>query len=467
MKYAHRFQTEVAQVTALFVLTASLMLWLHGFDFSRGGSWLLILLSSGLIAVATGRITARIRKSRDQQRAIRERYQAFVETSSEAIWRIELERPMPIDLQPAAQVDWLFEHGYHAECNQRFLEMYGFRSETAVIGQPLAAIFQRNSNNEQLLQDFVRDGYRAEGVISHDIDRRGEVVYVRNSAVGVVEGDHLLRVWGTQIDLTGQKLEALGTLAGGIAHDFNNILSAMMGYNDLALKELEGKELKAARYLREVKRANRRARDLVSQILSFSRRVERQHESLALAEIVSEVLGLMRASLPPSIDVRSEIRAQNARCLADGSQIHQVLLNLCTNAVQAMPEGGELRVELERWVLERSKSTMTSDLPAGDYLRLRVADTGLGMTPATLTRIFDPFFTTKQPGEGTGLGLSTVHGIVLNHCGGIDVESRPGVGTTFAVYLPCGLSEARALKTESPAIAGMATARSSTAAKIA
>ncbi|MCG8455989.1 MAG: ATP-binding protein, partial [Holophagales bacterium] len=229
--------------------------------------------------------------------------------------------------------------------------------------------------------------------------------------------------------------EAIGTLAGGIAHDFNNILSATMGYTDMALMELD-EEHPASAFLREIEKASLRARDLVEQILGYSRHAERQRETVALDEVVREALGLMRASLPPSIEIREEIRGKSPQVHCDSSQVHQVVVNLCTNAFHAMPDGGVLRIGLDRLRSSEPIATATGPLPAAAYARLRIADTGLGMGGEILGRIFEPFFTTKEAGKGTGLGLSTVKGIVLEHHGGIDVASVPGEGTTFEIYLP-------------------------------
>jgi PAS domain S-box-containing protein len=231
-----------------------------------------------------------------------------------------------------------------------------------------------------------------------------------------------------------QKMEALGTLAGGIAHDFNNILAIIYGYAEIASGEA-GAGSPVREELQEVLRAADRARDLVQQILAFSRQTEQEKRPTQIGLIVKEAMKMLRASLPSTIDIRSRIDSR-AVVMADATQIHQVLMNLCTNAAHAMRDnGGFLEVSLQDVRLDVPVSSF-ADLEPGSYLRLTVKDTGHGIDPAIVDRIFDPFFTTKEKGAGTGLGLAVVHGIVESHGGSIEVESAPGRGTTFHVYFP-------------------------------
>ena len=246
-----------------------------------------------------------------------------------------------------------------------------------------------------------------------------------------------------------QKLETIGTLAGGIAHDFNNILAAVIGYLHLALADLPP-ETPAREYLLEVQRAAGRATDLARQILLFSRRTEQRRQLVLLDEIVAEALQLLRASLPATIDIQRRIDPEIPPIEADPTQIHQVLMNLCTNAAHAMRGGGVLEIGLTVTDLTPGQVDIPATLGAGRYVRLTVRDTGHGMDRETLERIFEPFFTTKPPGEGTGLGLSVVHGIVASHGGAIHVDSTPGRGTTFTVYLPVSAEAAPAVPTTAP-----------------
>ena len=241
-----------------------------------------------------------------------------------------------------------------------------------------------------------------------------------------------------------QKLEAIGTLAGGIAHDFNNILSIILGYASLVQDELaastgevpEGEEMRES--LDMVIQAGRRARDLIEQILTFSRHTEQAKRALYLEPIVTEVLKLMRSTLPSTIDIRQQMDSPPSPVMADPSQVHQVLMNLCTNAAHAIGEsGGELEVVLDQTVIDGAAAADIGSLAPGRYVRLTVRDNGGGMDKDTVARIFEPFFTTKGIGRGTGLGLAVVHGIVTNHDGAIRVASAPGEGAAFEVLLPC------------------------------
>ena len=232
--------------------------------------------------------------------------------------------------------------------------------------------------------------------------------------------------------LQAQKMEAIGTLAGGIAHDFNNILTSIIGYSELAkMRVLQGDDLTSD--LDEIQQSGNRAKALVQQIVTVGRRQEQEQRPIQLRYIVKEALKLLRAALPSTIEIQ-EVIPRNAGIIhADPTQMHQVVMNLCTNAGQAMNEtGGTLEVKLQNVSITKPKM----DLKPGPYLRLTVRDTGDGMKPEVTERIFEPYFTTKEKGEGTGLGLSVVHGIVVTHGGAIMVKSKPGEGCSFHVYLP-------------------------------
>jgi len=233
-----------------------------------------------------------------------------------------------------------------------------------------------------------------------------------------------------------QKMESMGTLAGGIAHDFNNILGGVIAYAELMLEDAEkGSYLEDD--LIEMLNGCNRARDLVQQILTFSRQDKPKREPLYLNPIIKESLKLMRASIPSTIEIRRNIDNNLPPVVADVTQIHQVMMNLCANAHYAMrEEGGILEVRLEETEIEGGPEHVSLGLPSGRYVVLTVSDTGIGMDEETRTRIFEPFFTTKSVGEGTGMGLSVVHGIVKNHGGEISVESTRGEGTSFHVYFP-------------------------------
>ncbi len=283
----------------------------------------------------------------------------------------------------------------------------------------------------------------------------GRRIWVRTLGRAEDHGGRRVRLYGAFQDITSrheaeegrrqletqlfqaQKMETLGTLAGGIAHDFNNLLTGIMGYHDLAADVLP-EEHQVRGYLSEARQASMRARELVEQILTFSRQQESpERMPVDMALLVAEARRFLRATLPSTIQIQSEVAEECPRVLADSTQLHQVLLNLGSNGAQAMgDQGGVLKFTLARAPLDAAHAAALGGLSPGKYVCLCVSDVGHGIDESTLKRIFDPFFTTKKPGQGTGLGLSVVHGIVRSHQGGIEVDSQVGLGTTFRIYLP-------------------------------
>ncbi len=232
-----------------------------------------------------------------------------------------------------------------------------------------------------------------------------------------------------------RKMEAIGTLAGGIAHDFNNILSAIFGYADLAKRHIDKKK-RLEGYLDEVISGANRARELVKQILTFSRKAQHEKHPVQISLIVKEALKLLRSSIPTTIEIKQNIISNNITN-ADSTQIHQIIMNLCTNAYYAMREtGGILGVSLTEVEIAETDMIPGIEIKPGEYLKLEISDTGIGMNKETREKIFEPYYTTSEKGEGTGLGLAVVHGIVESHNGFIHVYSEPDQGTKFHVYLP-------------------------------
>ncbi|MDJ0836762.1 MAG: ATP-binding protein [Acidobacteriota bacterium] len=235
--------------------------------------------------------------------------------------------------------------------------------------------------------------------------------------------------------IQAQKMETVGTLAGGIAHDFNNVLAPIIWCSEMMLKEMPPeKDVKAG--LEHMLLAARRARDLIQQLLTFSRRSVRKSEPVYLSDIIEETLNLLQATRPRNVIIDYRPTQRGDRVLADPLQMQQVIMNLCTNAFYAMREnGGRIGIELDSVEISKEYARKFPDLNVGRFVRMRVSDNGPGMEPDTLEHIFEPFFTTKPVGEGTGLGLAVIHGIILSHGGAVTVESEPGEGTCFQIFL--------------------------------
>ncbi len=243
--------------------------------------------------------------------------------------------------------------------------------------------------------------------------------------------------------MQAQKMEAIGSLAGGIAHDFNNILYAIMGFTELALEEVPEDTVLRSN-LETVLKSGHRAKDLVNQILAFSRQSRQEKRMVNVVPIAKEAIKFLRASLPSTIEIMRQLEPELRPIVADPTEIHQILMNLCTNAGHSMREaGGFLELTIENVDLEEADITLAPEIVPGPYLRMTVRDTGTGMAPEVVKRIFEPYFTTKPKGEGTGLGLAVTHGIVASYGGTVRVDSEIGKGSTFQVYLPSVEAQAR------------------------
>lgn len=300
------------------------------------------------------------------------------------------------------------------------------------------------------LRQYKKDGSAIDLEISTRwlFDEQGEIVGLQGSSRSISARKKMEEARAKlEAQLRqAQKLEAIGTLAGGIAHDFNNILSAIIGYTELYREQVQDRP-KVYGGMEQVLIAANRAKELIRQILTFSRRTEQEQKPIALTPLVKEVAKFMRASLPASVEVRQAVHAASDVIMGDATQIHQVLMNLCTNAGQAMKTGGVLEILLDDVALD-SDEVRSFGLESGHYLRLTVRDTGPGIPPEHLERIFEPYFSTKGKSEGTGLGLSVADGIVKSHRGAIRVYSELGKGSVFILYLPLVAERAEIQKTE-------------------
>lgn len=347
---------------------------------------------------------------------------------------------------PEAMAVTRLTDGRYLDVNDGFLRLSGYRREEVIGTTSLALHRWVNPHDRDRAIQLVREHASVRDFGTTLRTKAGESRAVRLSMALITLDDEPC-ILSIVRDVTewqrlearlrqAQKMEAIGTLAGGIAHDFNNILGAILGYTELSLYDVP-RDSTVWNNLQEVLNAGRRGRDLVQHILRFSRHTEQARQPMALHPIVQEALLLLRASLPATITIQEHLDPQAGTVLADPAQLHQVLMHLGTNAAYAMrAQGGTLEVHLEPYQVDEAFAALHPPLQPGPHVRLRVRDTGHGMAPEILERIFDPFFTTKEVGEGTGMGLAVVHGIVTSHEGIITVESTLGEGTTFTIYLP-------------------------------
>ena len=298
----------------------------------------------------------------------------------------------------------------------------------------------RQIKERGMVQDFEVQFFRKDKSVAWIIinirgvrDINGKIIHLDGIAQDITES----KLLASRLN-QAQKMEAIGTLAGGIAHDFNNILTPIIGYSEISLNAVP-KGSRLHHNIEQILLSGNRARELVKQILTFSRKTELERRPVQVSLLVKETLKLLRSSLPSTVEIRQDIGtgAIDGTTMANPTQIHQVLMNLCTNAAHAMREkGGVLSITLKDVDIDSASMSELPDLAPGSYLRLSVADTGHGMDEVVRQRIFDPYFTTKGPSEGTGLGLAVVYGIITSLSGGIAVFSEPGQGTTFDVYFP-------------------------------
>ncbi len=347
--------------------------------------------------------------------------------------------------------------------NEAFCRLMGATEPAQLLGRPaLEAVHpdyrepmrerQQKTLNDQPVPPFEMKLIRLDG-ISVDVEVASIAFdFCGHKEIQVLARDITERKRRDAQLLQAQKMEALGQFSGGIAHDFNNILSAIVGYTQLAQLVLKGNP-EVRGHLGAVLKSAHRATDLVRQILTFSRQQPEERQTIDLRPIMTESIELLRATIPSGIEFDTSVATDAPTVFANAGQIQQVLMNLGTNAWHAMKDfSGRLQVKLERCVVDAAHAATQPRLRPGVYARISVSDTGSGMDPATLRRIFEPFFTTKLPGEGTGLGLAVVHGIMDSHDGAVTVYSQPGEGSIFHLYFPshAGVTMAAAVAEEGP-----------------
>jgi signal transduction histidine kinase len=389
----------------------------------------------------------RLRRATHEADLTRARLDTVVAATLDQSVCLEFEPPVRTSLPPEEQVDRMLEVGVVVALNDFAAQRFGGRASAAdIAGKRLMDVMERARLvfREQLL-GFVHAGYRQDRHEYVLADADGNEVDIELNRYGTVADGMLVRMWSVSRDVTerkrrdermqqARKLESLGMLAGGIAHDFNNLLMVLCASADVMKRNVaRGKPVDES--IATIEEGLGRATALVRQILTFSQQTEGRRAPTALAPIVAECGRLVAPSLPAGVALDTAGLGPCRAVAADAAQMHQVVMNLVTNAAQAIEGAGRIEVTLAEVELDHAGAAELSLCP-GVYAKLVVRDTGMGMAAKTRERIFDPFFTTKAPGKGTGLGLSVVHGIVTAHGGVVRVTSRPGAGATFEVLVP-------------------------------
>ncbi len=397
--------------------------------------WFYLIVVTGSLSIAASLIFLKIRQLKLAKAAAEERVEQlhFIQKLIDSV-------PNPIYYKDV--------NGVYLGCNKAF-ESFVNRKRKEIVGRTVHDLLPARTADQYHDKDVeLLENPKLQQVHESSLkDARGNLHHMIVNKVAFSRKDgQVAGLLGIATDVTeqkkledrvrqSQKMDALGSLAGGIAHDFNNILSAIIGYSELSLDyQGSGKELK--KYIQEILKAGNRAKDLVRQILTFSRQAESELKPVQIDLIVNEALKLLRASLPSTITIDQRIESE-ASVISDPTQIHQIMMNLGANAAHAMEtDGGVLNVSLEAVYMDDQYTREHPDLTTGRYLRLTFSDTGTGIPEEIRDRIFDPFFTTKDHSKGTGLGLAVVHGIVRRIGGAITVYSETGKGTTFNIFLP-------------------------------
>ena len=388
------------------------------------------------------------REAQAALRASEERYRAFIELTSDAVWRIEMEEPVAISLPADEQIERFYRCTYLAECNDAMAHMYGYGAAAELVGARLGDLLpQTDPTNVEYLRAFVASGYRLTEAESNEVGRDGRPRYFVNNLFGIIQDGRLVRAWGSQRDVTerrltrerlqqAQRMESVGKLAGGIAHEVNNMMSVVLGCSEFVLTRADlPPEVRADVEL--MREAAERSAAITAQLLAFSRRQVLQPVPLDLNTVIRDLEPVLRRTVGDTIVLDLRL-APLSSVLADRGRLQQVLLNLVLNARDALPRGGRVVVETSSVELGEGAAALhpEGEHRAGAFALLAVSDDGHGMDRETASHIFEPFFTTKEVGKGTGLGLSTVYGIVKQSDGYVSVESEPGQGTIIRVCLP-------------------------------
>jgi signal transduction histidine kinase len=386
------------------------------------------------------------KQAEDALRESEQRYRVFVQMNPDPCWRIEFDEPIDTALPEEEQLARVLQYGRVVECNEAAVQWLGLERSDQLIGAALPEAVLDMKTARSLVQSLIRSAYCYGTMEVTAVDSKGKRRHFLHSHWGIVENGKLQRVWGSSRDLTdlrgieaqfrhSQKLDSLGRLAAGVAHDFNNLLAIIRGYSSQLLEYMENTD-NAYLGLTEIRKAAEKGAALTNQLLAFSRKQSAEPQVLDLNSIVAEEEQMLRRLIGKNIELKTELAPSLWLVRTNAGWMHQVLLNLAVNARDAMPNGGKLLITLSNVNIGETRPTQLTAVEPGRYVRLCVADTGVGMSPDVQAHLFEPFFTTKEVTHGTGLGLSTVYGIVRQSGGHIIVETEPNKGTMFWIFLP-------------------------------
>ena len=394
------------------------------------------------------RASAELSRKRAEEvvRQSEQRYRTFVQLNPDACWRIDFDEPIDVTLPDDEQLARILRYSYLAEGNDALVLRLGLERPDQLIGAAVTDVVQDKELIYRCMQALIRSRYRFSRLEVTVVDRSGKQGYVVHTHWGIVENDKLQRIWGSSRDITelrsieaqlrhAQRLDSIGRLAAGVAHDFNSLLMVIQGYSIQLLDNVN--EADAAYVgLKEIRKAAEKGAALTKQLLTFSRKQEIELQLLDLNTVVAEDEQILRRVIGNNIELTIALEQSLGLVRANSGSIHQVLLNLTVNARDAMPRGGRLNITLSNVDVSEPRPPQLAAVPSGAYVRLGVSDNGVGMSPDVQAHLFEPFFTTKKETAGTGLGLSTVYGIVRQSGGHIIVDSELGRGTTFEIFLP-------------------------------
>ncbi len=390
--------------------------------------------------------------AQDRVNELNMQYEHFIQNSLVGIWKIEFDVPIPISLQEEEIANQILNNSVISDCNDALAQMYSFPSREEFIGKCPREFSDDFSASTDRMETFIVNGFKTEMIETREKDSKGNMHHFRNSYFGVLRDEQLLAIWGIQMDITdrkkleeqlrqSQKLEAVGTLAGGIAHDFNNLLTVINGHAEMSMMNLES-EHPSHKDIISILSAGKRAKNLTSQLLAFSRKQIYAPRIIEINRAISSLDKMLRRLIGEDINIETNLRSDIPLIKADPGQIEQILMNLILNARDAINEKTEkaadkkILIETGFVLLDESFVVKHNGSHTGPHVVLTVSDTGIGMGDEIKEKIFEPFFTTKEKGLGTGLGMSTVYGIVKQNKGSIYAFSEAGLGSTIKIFWP-------------------------------